>query len=74
MHRIICGILVLAFLFGFMSSDVVAKSKLPETLKIGSAAPDFNLPGVDGKKYSLKSFKDSKVLVIVFTRNHCPTA
>jgi peroxiredoxin len=44
------------------------------TLAIGSKAPDFILPGVDGKKYSLVSFKNAKLLVIVFTCNHCPTA
>ena len=45
-----------------------------KTLAIGAPAPDFNLPGVDGKTYSLASFKNAKVLVIVFTCNHCPTA
>jgi thiol-disulfide isomerase/thioredoxin len=44
------------------------------TLAIGSEAPAFDLPGVDGKRYTLASFKDAKVLVIVFTANHCPTA
>lgn len=44
------------------------------TLAIGSPAPDFQLPGVDGKTYSLKDFAGSKVLVVVFTCNHCPTA
>ncbi len=44
------------------------------TLEIGAAAPDFKLPGVDGKYYTLQSFKDASVLVIVFTCNHCPTA
>lgn len=44
------------------------------TLAIGAAAPDFNLPAVDGKKYSLSSFKDARVLVVIFTCNHCPTA
>ncbi len=43
-------------------------------LKIGQAAPDFCLPGVDGKTYCLKDFADAKVLVVVFTCNHCPTA
>jgi thiol-disulfide isomerase/thioredoxin len=43
-------------------------------LAIGSAAPDFKLPGVDGKTHSLADYKDAKVLVIVFTCNHCPTA
>lgn len=41
-------------------------------LKIGSAAPGFNLPGVDGKKYNLDVFKDKKVVMIIFTCNHCP--
>ena len=45
-----------------------------KTLTIGSKAPDFKLPGVDGKTYSLSSFKNATVLVIVFTCNHCPTA
>lgn len=41
-------------------------------LKIGSPAPDFNLPGVDGKTYSLESFKDANALIIIFSCNHCP--
>ena len=45
-----------------------------ETLEIGSAAPDFNLPGVDGKQHSLKEFRDAEILVVIFTCNHCPTA
>lgn len=44
------------------------------TLEIGAAAPDFLLRGVDGKMYSLASFKKAEVLVVVFTCNHCPTA
>ena len=43
-------------------------------LAIGADAPDFNLPGVDGKMYSLADFKAAKVLAIIFTCNHCPTA
>lgn len=45
-----------------------------ETLSIGRQAPDFKLPGVDGKTYSLQDFADAKVLAIIFTCNHCPTA
>lgn len=45
-----------------------------KTLEIGEAAPDFSLPGIDGKIYSLQDFKDAEVLVIIFTCNHCPTA
>ena len=45
-----------------------------ETLEIGRQAPDFNLPGVDGRNYRLADFADAKILVVVFTCNHCPTA
>jgi peroxiredoxin len=45
-----------------------------KTLAIGEKAPDFSLPGVDGKTYSLKDFAGARVLVVVFTCNHCPTA
>jgi thiol-disulfide isomerase/thioredoxin len=44
------------------------------TLAIGAAAPNFTLPATDGKTYSLASFKNAKILAIVFTCNHCPTA
>ena len=46
----------------------------PPTLAIGAAAPDFSLPAVDGKTYRLHDFASSKVLVVVFTCVHCPTA
>lgn len=46
----------------------------PTPMAIGAPAPDFRLPGVDGKTYSLASFKNSKVLVVIFTAVHCPTA
>ena len=42
------------------------------TLKIGSQAPDFNLPGIDGNKFSLSSFTDKKALIVIFSCNHCP--
>jgi thiol-disulfide isomerase/thioredoxin len=45
-----------------------------ETLEIGATAPDFELKGIDGKMHSLDDYKDAKVLMIVFTANHCPTA
>jgi len=58
-----------AVLSGSMQSDAH-----PEPLAIGSPAPDFRLPGIDGKTYSLASFKDHKALVVIFTAVHCPTA
>ena len=45
-----------------------------KTLAIGAQAPDFALPGVDGKIHKLADYDAAKVLVIVFTCNHCPTA
>jgi cytochrome oxidase Cu insertion factor (SCO1/SenC/PrrC family) len=51
-----------------------AAEDTPATLAIGAAAPDFNLPAVDGKTYRLQDFAASKVLVVVFTCVHCPTA
>jgi len=44
------------------------------TLAIGASAPDFSLPGVDGKFYTLGSFRNAQVLAIVFICNHCPTS
>jgi peroxiredoxin len=43
-------------------------------LAIGSPAPDFSLPGVDGKIHRLADYSGSPILVIVFTCNHCPIA
>ena len=43
-------------------------------MPVGTAAPLFTLPGIDGKTYELASFADAKVLVVVFTCNHCPYA
>ena len=44
------------------------------TLAIGAAAPDFALPGVDGRTHTLAEYASARVLVLVFTCNHCPTA
>ncbi|MCH9627671.1 MAG: hypothetical protein S4CHLAM2_13130 [Chlamydiales bacterium] len=44
----------------------------PFTLSLGSQAPDFKLPGTDGKTYSLSDFDSSAPLVLFFTCNHCP--
>jgi len=41
---------------------------------IGSPIIDFDLAGVDGQNYSVASFEDKEILVIVFTCNHCPYA
>ncbi len=56
------------------TQTLFGQSAEPAPLAIGSKAPDFKLPGTDGGIYSLASFSKAKLLVIVFTCNHCPTA
>src|ERR1700683_4398558 len=74
----IVGIISMANIAGFAlllaCSGSVQAEDTPATLAIGAAAPDFNLPAVGGKTYRLQDFASSKVLVLVFTCVHCPTA
>lgn len=43
-----------------------------QTISFGAEAPDFSLPGIDDKTYTLASFKGKKALIVVFMCNHCP--
>jgi len=43
-------------------------------LAIGSPAPDFALPGVDGKIHKLSDYASAKILAVVFECNHCPVS
>ncbi|HEY2734429.1 MAG TPA: thioredoxin family protein [Polyangiales bacterium] len=43
-------------------------------MPLGTSAPPFSLPAVDGSSYSLDSFREAKLLVVIFTCNHCPYA
>ncbi len=52
----------------------LSEVKQTETLEIGALAPDFSLPGVDGRIWSLRDFSEADILVIAFLCNHCPTA
>ena len=38
----------------------------------GDPAPDFALPGVDGRTHRLSEFADRPYLVVTFWCNHCP--
>jgi len=60
----------LLFAAGFLLAD----DDSHPTLAIGSTAPDFSLPGIDGQVHTLSEYSGAKVLAIVFTCNHCPTA
>lgn len=43
------------------------------TLKIGGMVPDFSLPGVDGKTYTLHELAQAhKAVAVVISCNHCP--
>jgi peroxiredoxin len=42
------------------------------TLTIGTEAPQFDLPGVDGENHSLDDYADAQVLVLIQSCNHCP--
>jgi peroxiredoxin len=64
--------LLLIALFA-VGAAIAAEDEHP-TLAIGSPAPDFALPGIDGNTHRLADYAKPKVLVIVFTCNHCPTA
>jgi len=66
---------VLILGFGLQAQDGVPRETGgPPILKIGSPAPDFDLPGVDGKEHRLSDYVSAKVLAIVFTCDHCPVA
>jgi peroxiredoxin len=43
--------------------------------EIGQKAPPFkDLTGVDGKQYSLSTFDDKRIVILLFMANRCPTA
>ena len=43
--------------------------------EIGEKAPSFkDLKGVDGKQYSLSTFDDKRIVILLFMANRCPTA
>lgn len=65
---------------GFGQSAKTARKpakEMPEEmaeLHIGDPAPDFDLPGIDGRNWSLKDFVKADVLMVAFISNHCPTS
>ncbi|MEY4484120.1 MAG: hypothetical protein RL693_1572, partial [Verrucomicrobiota bacterium] len=66
---------LLALALMICSPSLFSASALPEgvqDLKIGDAAPEFSLPGIDGKTHALAEYKESPLLMIAFMSNHCP--
>ena len=67
-RKLLCG------LVACLTISTLGWGREVEPLKIGDRAPDFKLPGVDGETHSLDQFSAAKLLVVIFTCNHCPTA
>ena len=59
-----------------LSAMTIASCSGParRALAIGSPAPAFSLPGIDGATHTLAEYGSSPVLVLVATCNHCPAA
>jgi peroxiredoxin len=70
------ALLVIGIALTVLAGTGMALADPPDlrTLPIGAEAPDFKLPGVDGREHALKDFAGARILVVVFTCNHCPTA
>lgn len=60
---------LMIILFGVIT---VLAVDLPQGVKVGDIAPDFTLKNVDMQTVGLKSYKEAKGLIVVFTCNHCP--
>src|SRR5262249_54608070 len=65
---------IFTLLLAILAIPAHADDEQHPTLALGSAAPDFSLPGIDGKVHNLSEYSTARVLAIVFTCNHCPTA
>src|SRR5258708_2608597 len=81
-NRANCSVTAFAAASVFLAATVglthvacAARAKFNKVLSIGDAAPDWaDLPGIDDKTHSLADYREAKVVVVVFTCNHCPVA
>lgn len=69
LRHVSCLLLLLVVFCGLSIAEDV-----PAPLALGSQAPDFCLPAIDGQTHCLKDYASAKVLVVIFTCDHCPTA
>ena len=44
----------------------------PPVCDFGQAAVDFDLPGIDGRRYTLADCRGPNGLLVMFICNHCP--
>ena len=68
------GLAFVAMTLMFAINAARADDDLAKTLPIGASAPDFTLPGIDGRNHSLQDYAAARILVVIFTANHCKTA
>jgi peroxiredoxin len=76
-NRLIRPLVVLLAVWGgtVLAGPFASAGEYNEVLSIGDVAPAWSeLPGVDGRKHSLKDLADKQVVVVVFTCNSCPVA
>jgi thiol-disulfide isomerase/thioredoxin len=74
MTRFISCAIFLATVAAFAQSSQQDAGRDHPGLQIGASAPDFNLPGVDGKAHRLSDYASAKVLAVVFTCDSCPVS
>lgn len=55
-----------------VSSVSFSAADLPDGIKVGDAAPDFNIRNIDNKRINLSTFREAKGIILVFTCNSCP--
>jgi len=72
--RHVLSVPLLASALALAGASASGEEPTVPTLALGAQAPDFELPGIDGKNHRLSDYGGSPVLVLVFTCNHCPTA
>lgn len=70
LKRVLClAVLMVGWSAAAMAQQTQAQATPPAIktqLKVGDPAPDFTLPGTDGKIYKLSDFKGRKSVVLAF--------
>jgi peroxiredoxin len=65
----------IAFLMVAVAASAAFAGRFNTVLSVGDTAPAWqNIVGTDDKQHSLDDYKNAKVVVAIFTCNHCPVA
>ncbi|MGB4728265.1 MAG: peroxiredoxin [Thermogutta sp.] len=62
--KTLAGIVVVAV--NLVSQKLAPREQTPVELRVGVVAPDFELPGSDGKTYRLAGFRGQKIVVLAW--------